>query len=791
MVGDWWFAALVLLALQIAISDQQESSVNMCVEKKTCGECATAGPRCGWCTQAGYDKPKENHPRCDLLENLVALGCDMANAVYPEHETTLDQNTPVTDAKDGSEAVQLQPQAMTVKLRPNAPYKFNVTFRQAENYPVDLYFVMDLSYSMADDKVRLAELGKLLAENMADITKNFRLGFGSFVDKKTMPYVSMVPHLLDSPCTDCAAPYGFKNQMRLTDDTPAFRQQVLDAPTSGNLDAPEGGFDAIMQAITCEREIGWRPAARKLLLFSSDDLFHFAGDGLLGGIVLPNDGACHLDTEGYYSESLNQDYPSISQLSHKISEKKVNMIFAVTESQVEMYSSLSEFIEGSVVGELANDSSNIVKLVRDNYQKISSKVELKAEAEEDISVKIRSKCSRGDELRDKPFCDELRIGQTVTFEVEVQVSECPERRKDWRKQIRITPVGLTEELVVNLELNCECPCEQSGQGAANSAVCDSNGTFECGACTCNKGHYGKKCECDGSTLQSEDYNESCRLNNSTLTCEGRGYCQCGECQCNPINSGQPGKLVYRYSGSHCQCNDYNCDYYNEQRCAGPTRGQCVCGKCDCKPGFKGSACECPESDETCRAKNGIMCNGKGTCKCGKCTCNLDTFYRGNTCEDCPTCEGRCTQNKACVQCEVHKSGPLSEEECKANCTHVIQRDSIVDDPQVRKMCRSTDDDECMFYYAYEYNSNIVYAQRTKECPEPVDILAIVLGVVLGIVFIGLALLLIWKLLTTIQDRRELASFEKERKNAKWDTGENPIYKQATSTFKNPTYAGNR
>nr|CAD7393555.1 unnamed protein product [Timema cristinae] len=25
--------------------------------------------------------------------------------------------------------------------------------------------------------------------------------------------------------------------------------------------------------------------------------------------------------------------------------------------------------------------------------------------------------------------------------------------------------------------------------------------------------------------------------------------------------------------------------------------------------------------------------------------------------------------------------------------------------------------------------------------------------------------------------------------AKWDTGENPIYKQATSTFKNPTYAG--
>ena len=31
------------------------------------------------------------------------------------------------------------------------------------------------------------------AESMSEITTNFRLGFGSFVDKKTMPYVSMIP----------------------------------------------------------------------------------------------------------------------------------------------------------------------------------------------------------------------------------------------------------------------------------------------------------------------------------------------------------------------------------------------------------------------------------------------------------------------------------------------------------------------------------------------------------------------------------------------------------------------
>jgi len=46
---------------------------------------------------------------------------------------------------------------------------------------------------------------------------------------------------------------------------------------------------------------------------------------------------------------------------------------------------------------------------------------------------------------------------------------------------------------------------------------------------------------------------------------------------------------------------------------------------------------------------------------------------------------------------------------------------------------------------------------------------IVLGVIGAIVLIGLALLLLWKLLTTIHDRREFAKFENERMMAKWDT----------------------
>jgi len=48
-------------------------------------------------------------------------------------------------------------------------------------------------------------------------------------------------------------------------------------------------------------------------------------------------------------------------------------------------------------------------------------------------------------------------------------------------------------------------------------------------------------------------------------------------------------------------------------------------------------------------------------------------------------------------------------------------------------------------------------------------LGIVLGVIGAIVAIGLALILMWKVFTTIHDRREFARFEKERMMAKWDT----------------------
>jgi len=63
-----------------------------------------------------------------------------------------------------------------------------------------------------------------------------------------------------------------------------------------------------------------------------------------------------------------QDYPSISQLGSIIKEHRINVIFAVAEDQANRYGQLSSFLDGSVSGVLERDSSNIVQLVRDNFQ---------------------------------------------------------------------------------------------------------------------------------------------------------------------------------------------------------------------------------------------------------------------------------------------------------------------------------------------------------------------------------------------------------------------------------------
>ena len=53
-------------------------------------------------------------------------------------------------------------------------HTLNVQYEQAEDYPVDLYYLMDLSNSMKDDKENVAKLGKKIAEKLLTHTDKVR-----------------------------------------------------------------------------------------------------------------------------------------------------------------------------------------------------------------------------------------------------------------------------------------------------------------------------------------------------------------------------------------------------------------------------------------------------------------------------------------------------------------------------------------------------------------------------------------------------------------------------------------
>ncbi|CAG7814995.1 unnamed protein product [Allacma fusca] len=556
--------------------------------------------------------------------------------------------------------------------------------------------------------------------------------------------------------------------MTLSQDTSRFAVEVRNARVSGNLDAPEGGFDAIMQAIVCD-QIGWRKLARRLLVFSTDASFHYAGDGKLGGIVKPNDGLCHMDSKGEYTHSTLQDYPSVAQINSKVKEMSINMIFAVTAEQIDIYKRLSQAIQGAHCGTLSSNSSNVVELVKEQYQKITSSVVLKDTA----------------------------TGETVAFTVKLEITECPKNRAEWQQTFSIYRVGIDESMTVDLTMLCECPCEVPGNPGfgEKSPLCNTKGTAKCGICECAESFFGRKCECDASSGSRSDDDRGCKMDNSTdIICSSRGTCVCGQCECQTRDD--PNEKI---DGTYCECDNFSCERENGELCSGE-HGRCECGKCVCVPGWSGSACQCATDVGTCiEPGKSDVCSGKGRCECGRCVCDETETerYSGRFCQKCPTCKGRCEEYKDCVQCKVHKTGQYREEEdCERICRNsppIEEVDVVNNEENDEHYCLFTDeDDNCRFYFVYGYDtvgSPYIKAQKTKDCPPEPPVFWIVAGVVGAIVIIGLLFLLLWKLLTHIHDRAEYARFEKERMSAKWDTGENPIYKQATSTFKNPMYSG--
>nr|QGA72430.1 integrin beta 2 [Eriocheir sinensis] len=726
-----------------------------CKAQGQCSDCIQT-PGCVWCIN-----PKVDMKNCQLGVSITdpTSFCDPADLHDPKNNVTVveDEELTVKGAGDATSEqpqniIQLKPQRFKLSLKKGVPQNITIKFRRALAYPVDLYYLMDLSQSMKDDKEQLANVSQVLTETLGRLTDQYTIGFGSFVDKVMMPYTDTSTLKLANPCDNCSKPYSFRNDMKLTRNSETFKAGVQNASISGNLDTPEGGLDALMQAMVCKEEIGWRDRARRILVFSTDDKFHVAGDGRLAGVVTPNDENCHLNEDGEYTAYAQFDYPSINQINKVAKERGINVIFAVL-SHRELYEGLSKRIETSSFGMLEKGSINVVDLIQKQYESISSEVTLSDNSTDDLTIAYSSACS-GSEITKTNKCGHIKENDTVTFTLEVTVNRCPADGKGSIVEVKT----LEDKVILDIEFLCSCDCPID----RNISKCSSHGRQVCGVCSCFEGYSGKKCQCTADGDFSDDENKRCKANvDDERVCSGRGTCKCGECIC-----------YENVTGDFCQCDGRLCSLAKGPACS--NNGVCECDKCKCNPGYTGAFCDCL-SEACIQPGSDKVCSGHGTCDCDKCRCDSqgNETYTGKYCEDCLRCgTGKCNQFRDCVQCIHFGKGPRKQD---CNTCEKSEPVESLDEMMYTgaRLCNFEDEDGCIVNFTYRYlenqNKEEVFVQNERQCSPPPPILPIVFALIGTIVAIGILTLIIWKIFTTIHDRREYKKFESESRNAQFSS----------------------
>uniref|UniRef100_A0A8C8SQ74 Integrin beta n=1 Tax=Pelusios castaneus TaxID=367368 RepID=A0A8C8SQ74_9SAUR len=709
--------------------------VNRCVASRArnCTECIRVDKDCSYCTDETFKEP-----RCDLRDNLVIYGCNDASIVYVRGEmlTHIDKSLKKT---------QVSPQRMFIQLRAGEEASFNMDVFQPLDSPVDLYILMDFSHSMSDDLSNLKKMGQKLVEILKALTSNYTIGFGKFVDKVSAPQTDMRPEKLREPWHDADPPFSFKNVISLTDNINHFSQELMKERISGNLDAPEGGFDAILQTAVCTEHIGWRKDSTHLLVFSTESAFHYETDGanVLSGILLRNDEACHLDQAGTYTYDTRQDYPSIPTLVRLLSQHNIIPIFAVTNHSYSYYEKLHKYFPISEIGVLQEDSSNIVELIRVAFERIRSKMDIRADSIPK-SMKTEFTSMKYEKAESGSF--HVTRGEVGRFKVRVKAQEyvggehvCNLPAKEQQGEIQVKPSSSSDSLKIEASVICDvCPCEQ--QKEERSSRCNFKGDFVCGQCVCFPGWRGEMCDC--STAFSSD-NQACIQPGDSQPCSGRGECLCGKCQCYSED------LTQRYEGNFCQFDNLQCPRTSGFLCN--DRGRCYMGECVCESGWKGRGCECPTSNDTCIDSNGGICNGRGRCECGRCTCSQSLRDTDLTCGFSYSLGvlGLCEDVRSCVQCQSWGTGEKKGQKCN-NCHFKIQMvDELQKAKEVNEYCSFQDEeDDCTYHYMLEgdprtLHNNTIFVQRRKECP-PGSFLWLIPLLIFLMLLLGLLLLLCWK-----------------------------------------------
>ncbi|GAB1599240.1 integrin beta-1-like [Argonauta hians] len=760
------FLMVLIYTRSVAENQPGENSennevTNICELQSSCKKCITSSPRCVWCNQISYASK-----RCNYRENHESNGCDLFK--NPQYNITLTENEEVREGSPNRKAVVMKPQKIYLQLRAHQTVEIPFKFYQTKDSAVDMFFLMDMSKTMEQYITELSNVSLHLVEGLRKITDSLKVGIGVFVEKPMLPFVSqrlfgnMVWKMIDT----------YQVVTKLTNEASIFKNTIntLHNYTTNNADIPEAGLEAMMQAAVCEDDVGWRKDSRRIIIYCSDAPFHYAGDGILAGAVIPNDGECHMK-HNKYQKAMTQDYPSVQQIANVLSEKQVTTIFAVASKEfLPVYNKLSRKIESSYVSELNPGTSTIADIITNSYKNISSTVTM-ADLNKGFNITFFAKCDGKNWIQTRS-CKRIKHSTEVEFKAVITAGDCVQKQN---QTITINPTGITGKLDIHVELLCDCDCKE----IHNSSECNGRGTETCHHCICNSGFTGDTCECTKAEAEKGvNLTGMCKMDNSSEICSNRGECICGKCRCNAKSSNQ----MNFYGGKFCECDDFSCPQFNRILCGGPTRGSCICGKCHCTSNYTKPDCSCPTSNVTCLAADKTVCNSRGTCLCGVCTCDSNYGFKGPTCEVPPVCLNMCTVNSKCILCAKSNTS-LCESECDEM---PFQRVDKLN-KETSKICEVVND-QCIIKYQciIENGKEILKILKSQKCTDN-DKKVLIAAIIGGIICAGVFLLIIWKIVCMGLDYREMARFKNERKDAVWTTQMNPIFEPATTEHINPAY----
>ncbi|XP_026487395.2 integrin beta-PS-like [Vanessa tameamea] len=723
---------------------------NSCKQHKTCNECIRDTSVCSWCSMDNFNGTN----RCTSGRDNLDSWCSAEHIINPQHKITTSED--LNFNSEIGKVIQIKPQKIDIDIRPGETVNFSFSFKKADNYPVDLYFLFDGSSSMEEIKNKTASKSEDIYRMMQNMTNNVFLGMGTFVDKNALPYTQFKNSTLT---------YSFRNRLKLTDNFEIFKNIVKGSTFGSNYDVQEGTLDALAQVIVCKDEIGWRNESRKIIIVLTDQSYHATGDGKWAGIFQPYDGKCYT-VNGIYTKELEMDYPSVGIINKLAAEDEIRIIFAVGNDVQNIYESLSQRISGSKMTTYKGREMAVIlkSIYKQMIRNLKLKVHMKSDQRDDLQISFNPDCYKHSENHNCRVMgsEEKKITGTIKLLRFFDTDNI---------NIDVVFEGIKENLKININVLNSCDCETKH----NSSLCNYGGTRRCGICECYQDRYGDKCS-------NPNDNSTCIAPDDSVICSGHGSCIRGKCLCRD-----------GYERDYCECVRDSClKDTNDILCSYPN-GKCDCGVCKCSPGWVGDVCACPNATDCTDGNN--ICNNRGICECGACQCQdiadwdartVISKYCKLTCGEKSCHERQCLNLEPLALCYLQKSYCKSYENViittEKNLTAYNESDDWYQCPKLRI------DVGCYTRFIYRYSKD-KYELELKIQSEfdYAETYYVIGGTCLALlILIGLATIIAWKYITDKRDRREYERFVKEA-TAQLSPCDNPIYEPATTTFHNPAF----